>query len=125
MKQLFICTLAIIFSAEKSFSQSKGYADRKTKEYILVGNFTDHYIIYGYALPDERSQKVIMFSMPPSVDKNPAVYNLGTYNETTNLKAGEKIKYIGTKGKFAEMNYTYRDNTVTLFYMNKKFVETE
>ena len=125
MKQLIICTLAMIFSAEKSFSRIKGYADRKTKEYILVGNFTDHYIIYGYTLPDERSQKVIMFSTPPSVGKNRAVYKLGSYKETTNLKAGEKIKYIGTIGKFAEMNYIYRDNTVTVFYINKKFVETE
>ena len=63
--------------------------------------------------------------MPPSVEKNRAVYKLGSYKETTNLKAGEKIKYIGTIGKFAEMNYIYRGNTVTVFYMNKKFVETE
>ena len=114
-----------MFSAKESFSQTKGFTDPKTKEYILVGNFTDHYTIYGYTLPDEKSQKLMMFSMPPSVENNKTVYKLGSYNETTNLKAGEKIKYMGTKGKFAEMNFIYPDNTVIVFYMNKKYVDAD
>lgn len=124
MKQMII-SLAILFSSGKSFSQITGYTDPKTKEYILVGNFTDHYVIYGYALPDEKSEKIIMFSMPPSVDKNDSKFRLGSYNETTNLKAGEKIKYISTKGKFAEMNFVNPDNTVSVFYMKKKHVDNE
>ena len=125
MKRLLICSLAIIFYPEKGFTQTKGYADRKTKEYVLVGNLTDHYTVYGYTLPDEKSQKLILFSMPPPVKKNPAAYKLGSYNETTNLKAGEKIKYIGKKGKFAEMNFIYPDTSFIVFYINEKYIDTE
>ena len=125
MKRLLICFLAILFYAEKGFAQIKGYIDRNTKEFVLVGNLTDHYTVYGYTLPDKKSQKLILISMPPSVEKNPVVYKLGSYNETTNLKTGEKITYVGKKGKFAEMNFIYPHKSFIVFYINERYVDAE
>lgn len=125
MKKCIIYFLMFFLPAVKVTGQTKGYVDRNTKEFYLKGNISDNYTIYGYSLPDLKSEKLIRFSLSTLSVKNDKIFKLGSYHETTNLKPGERIKYISFKGKFAEMNFITADNKITPFFIRKRNIDAE
>ena len=125
MKKFIAYLLLLLLPGLKVMSQTKGYVDRNTKEFHLKGNISDNYTIYGYSSPDLKSEKLIKFSLSTSRVKTTEVYKLGSYHETTSLIGGDRIKFVGFKGKFAELNFITSDNTVTPFFIRKKNIDAE
>ena len=102
-----------------------GRVDAATGQYTFTGTLADNYMFYGYAEPDSRSKKLIMFSAYPlNISDNPLYqYPLGAYHETSGLKDGHRIEYIGHKNGFAEMRYLNTEHEETIFYIKEGYVK--
>lgn len=123
MKKNITYLLLLLMPALKGTAQTKGFINPETKEFILRGNISDSYTIYGYSSPDHKSEKLIKFSLSTSPVKSTAVYKLGSYHETTSLNSGDRIIFIGNKGDFAELNFITANNSVTTFFIWKKNID--
>ena len=118
---LFIAVLLACFSWSNA---QTGRVDAATGKYSFTGSLADNYMFYGYAEPNRHSKKLILFSRYPDniSDNNTYQYPLGAYHETTGLKDGEKIEYIGHKKGFAEMRFEDADHKTTVFYISQGYV---
>ena len=118
---LFIVFLAFISTAGHA---QRGQVDAATGEYTFTGTLADNYMFYGYSEPDSRSKKLILFSAYPQNISDNALYQypLGAYHETTGLKDGDRIEYIGHKKGYAEMRYLHADHAETIFYIREGYV---
>ena len=118
-KQLLSLLLitCISFIAVRSRAQTKGYADRSTKEFFLTGNIKYDDKIFGYTSPDTNSKKLILFSVfTNDVKDNP-------YYETSNLKDGDKIEFVSVTKSFINLKYISSDKTIANFYTERKYIE--
>ena len=119
----FLATTIFIMGSMYSFAQY-GHVDPKTNEYAFTASLVDQYMFYGYAEPNKRSKKLIMFSTyPTNINTNKLyTYPIGAFNETTGIKDGEKIIYTGSTGHYARMKYIDANNKETVFYIGKRYV---
>ena len=124
MKQMLF-TLFMALFLKNSIAQS-GRVDPATGQYTFTGTLAGNYMFYGYAEPDTRSKKLIMFSVYPLSfsDQIFSQYPLGAYHETTNLKDGERIEYTGHKNGYAKMRFLNADHAETIFYLKQGYVKT-
>ena len=114
----------ISFIAVRSRAQTKGYADRSTKEFFLTGNIKYDDKIFGYTSPDTNSKKLILFSVfTNDVKDNPYKCPLGAYYETSNLKDGDKIEFVSVTKSFINLKYISSDKTIANFYTERKYIE--
>jgi len=122
MKNILI-SLGLLLFAIRSSAQY-GHVDPKTNEYAFTASLIDEYMFYGYAAPDRKSKKLIMFSTyPTNISTNKLYsYPIGAYNETTGMKDGEKIIYTGSVKHYARMKYIDANNKETVFYIGKRYV---
>ena len=101
--------LPTINLADKSFS-------------IYIDKYDDTPLIFGYKLPDIKSEKMICFSSYTSdIESNPHNFILGSYYETTDLN----IEYINLEGIFVKLKFKAEGKQDTVFYIEKKNIEFE
>ena len=120
MKKLTTLSLAILiaFLTNFCYSQNLPSVNKADKSFSLyMDKYDDTPLIYGYKLPDLKSENMICFSSFTSdVDNNPHKCVLGAYYETGNLN----IEYIITEGNFVKLKFTEEGKEDTLFYVEKK-----
>jgi hypothetical protein len=114
--------LPILFSIVSTLAlgQTTGRVDKKTKEFFIVTNPKAEYRIFGYQFPNNTTKKMICFStysydVRDNLNKCP----LGSYFDTSFMKEGDRIVYLGIVGTFAKMNYISGRGIKTLFYLPK------
>jgi hypothetical protein len=79
-------------------------------------------LIYGYKLPDLKSEKMICFSSFTSdVDNNPHKCVLGAYYVTGDLN----IEYITIEGNFVKLKFKEEGKQDTLFYVETEYIKFE
>lgn len=122
MKNILLLLVSFLFGGQV-FAQY-GHVDPKTNEYTFTASLVDQYMFYGYAEPDKRSKKLILFSAyPTNISTNRLyTYPIGAFNETTGIKDGEKIIYTGSTKHYARMKYIDINNKETVFYIGKRYV---
>lgn len=105
------------------YSQNLPYVNKVDKTFSLyMDKFDDTPLIYGYKLPDLKSEKMICFSSFTSdVDNNPHKCVLGAYYETGDLN----IEYITIEGNFVKLKFKEEGKQDTLFYIEKKYIKFE
>lgn len=120
-KYLFLPALLLSMA---SFGQTKGYIDKKTKEFWLTANIRADHKIFGYSSPSVSSKKLILFSVFTSdVKDNPYQCPLGAYYQTSDLKNGDKIIYKAAAGKFYKMEFIPPTGASTYFYFEKRNIK--
>ena len=123
MKSIFlICTL--FFGINFAQAQTRGTIDKNTRLFTVKAALADKYSVIGYAEPDRKSQKMIIFSVYDNeVTDNPMNLPLGAYHETTGLKDGDHIEYDSEAGQFVKLNYIRSNKTITPFYIERGFIK--
>jgi hypothetical protein len=115
--------ILFVFLTNFCFSQNLPSINKAVKSFSL---YIDKYditpLIYGYILPDIKSEKLICFSSFTSdVDNNPHKCVLGAYYETGDLN----IEYITIEGSFVKLKFKAEGKQDTLFYIEKKNIKFE
>ena len=119
-----IATAIFVFAISIAGAQTKGFINRE-KEFSVTAPLVSEHKFYGYEKPDERSKKVIIFSRFVGDNKNKyANLPLGAYVETANLKPGNRIVFESIEGGFAKLNFISPGNKPTVFYVNRRYIET-
>lgn len=120
----FLLVLAILLSlASLSSAQTTFHVDRRTKQAELVANMRQDHSIIGYAAPKVTAPKLILFSIFTSeVEGNPGRYPLGAYYETSKLKPGTRLVFVGKKAGFVQLNYLAPDAKPTPVYVRQQDV---
>lgn len=105
------------------YSQNLPSINKVDKSFSLyMDKYDDTPLIYGYKLPDLKSEKMICFSSFTSdVDNNPHKCVLGAYYETDGLN----IEYITIEGNFVKLKFKEEGKQDTLFYVEKKNIKFE
>ena len=87
-----------------------------------MDKYDDTPLIYGYKLPDLKSEKMICFSSFTSdVNNNPHKCVLGAYYETGDLN----IEYITIEGNFVKLKFKEEGKQDTLFYVETEYIKFE
>ena len=104
-------------------AQTPGKVDKKSKEFYIPAEAKGPYRIYGYQFPNTTTRKMICFSTNTGdVAANIANCPLGSYYNTSTLKQGDRILWLGRAGSYAKMNYITGDGKKTMFYfLNSTF----
>src|SRR4030095_10074 len=86
--------------------QTVARVDKKTKEFYIPASPKTQYRIFGYEYPNTTTRKMICFSSYTG-DVGANMYNcpLGSSFDTSLLKEGDKIVYLGVAGSYSKMNY--------------------
>ena len=125
MKKLMTIYGAILFALLTNFcySQNLPSINKADKSFSLyMDKYDDTPLIYGYKLPDLKSEKLICFSSFTSdVDNNPHKCVLGAYYKTGDLS----IEYITIEGSFVKLKFKVEGKQDTLFYIEKKNIKFE
>jgi hypothetical protein len=125
VKKLMIISGAIFFTLLTNFcySQNLPSINKTDKSFSLyMDKYDETPLIYGYKLPDLKSEKMICFSSFTSdVDNNPHKCILGAYYETGDLN----IEYITIEGNFVKLTVKEEGKQDTLFYVEKKNIKFE
>lgn len=80
---------------------------------------------YGYAHPDIRSERLILFSIfTNDVSGNPFKCKLGAYY---NMQESDSVsvKYLSTDNGFVKTTVTGKTNTPSIVYFEKKWIDIE
>lgn len=94
----------------------------KNGEAHLYSDIKKDHRIFGYEKPYANSKKLILFSVfTNEVEGNPFRCPFGSYYETAAMK-NIQLKYLKTKGSFAEMELT-KDGKSVLVYFLKKYIK--
>ncbi len=126
MKKLLVLVTILTLSITIGHTQTKAYVDKKTKEFYLTANIKQDHKIFGYALPDVKSKKLILFSVfTNDVKDNPYKLPLGAYYETSNLQEGDKIRFVSVAGEFVKLHFITKDKKITPFYIGRKYIVFE
>ena len=100
MKKVLTIFGAILFASLTNlcFSQNLPLINKADKSFgLYMDKYDETPLIYGYKLPDLKSQKMICFSsFTEDVDNNPHKCILGAYYETGDLN----IEYVSINGIF-------------------------
>ena len=125
MKKLMTISGAILFTLLTNFcySQNLPSIDKEEKSFSLyMDKYDETPLIYGYKLPDLKSEKMICFSSFTSdVDNNPHKCVLGAYYETGDLN----IEYITIEGNFVKLKFKEEGKQDTLFYVETEYIKFE
>lgn len=106
------------------FAQKKGTIDRETKIFTLQAALDDNYTIFGFALPDTKSEVLILFSSHMSEVKSKGEKcKLGSYSETIGLPDGDRIVYDSEKDGFARLNYISPGKAAVPFYVKRGIIK--
>jgi hypothetical protein len=117
-KIILLILLSVIFVSAPA--QTPGKVDKKTKEFFIPADQKIEYRLYGYQFPNESTKKMICFSSNRyDVAANIANCPLGSYFNTSLLKEGDRIFYLGKAGNYGKMNYVSASGKKTIFYMLK------
>lgn len=120
---LLLSLLLFYFSPN---AQTKGHINKETREFYLQANIKKDHQLIGYAGPSITTQKLIIFSVfTTDVKDNPNKCPLGAYYQTSELKEGTKIEYVGNFGKFVKMKFTPVEGSDTYFYFEKSKLKIE
>jgi hypothetical protein len=104
---------------------TKAYISRKDSSIYLRADIHLDHRIFGYAKPDSKSERLILFSIfTNDVEKNPFGCKLGSYYDTGGIQ-NIKLKYIVTVGNFIKAVAIDSSNNFTILYFEKKWVEFE
>lgn len=116
---------AILFALLTNFcySQNLPSINKADKSFSLyMDKYDDTPLIYGYKLPNLKSEKMICFSsLTSDVDNNPHRCILGAYYETSDLN----IEYITIEGNFVKLKFKEEGKQDALFYVEKKYIKFE
>jgi hypothetical protein len=112
-----------VFLSNFCYSQNLPAIDKANKSFSLyMDKYDDTPLIFGYKLPDSKSEKMICFSSFTSdVENNPYKCVLGAYYETD----GSNIEYIAIEGNFVKLKFKEEGKQDTLFYVEKKDIRFE
>lgn len=112
-------------SVDEAGPESRNYMFISDKGQVhLYSNIRYEHRMFGYAKPDTKSKRLILFSVYTNdVEGNPFNCPFGSYYETAGM---EKIllTYLKTTGRFAEMNLC-RNGKNTKVYFLKKYIRFE
>lgn len=91
--------------------------------YLLANMRLDHRF-YGYAQPDTKSEKLILFSIfTNDVKDNPFGLKLGAYYGTSGMADNIQLKYIATQGNYIKAFGIQNNQETTVVYFEKKWIE--
>lgn len=125
MKKLLTIFAVLLFASITNlcFSQNLPLINKVDKSFgLYMDKYDETPLIYGYKLPDLKSQKMICFSsFTEDVDNNPHKCVLGSYYETGDLS----IEFVSIKGTFVELKFKAEGKQDALFYIEKKNVKFE
>ena len=125
MKKLITISGVILYVLLSNFcySQNLPAINKANKTFSLyMDKYDDTPLIYGYKLPDSKSEKMICFSsFTTDVENNPYKCVLGAYYETDGLN----IEYITIEGNFVKLKFNEEGKQDTLFYVEKKYIRFE
>ncbi|MDP4129660.1 MAG: hypothetical protein Q8918_18330 [Bacteroidota bacterium] len=114
---LFVLFLTIVTGA---MAQAIGRVDKKTKEFYIASGQKLDYSVFGYKYANNTTQKMICFSSHvTNVKDNYNGCPLGAYFDTGEMKAGDKIVYLGAVGGFGKMSFISGNGRKTIFYLPK------
>lgn len=106
---------------------TKAYVSLKDGDSIiyLQANIRKDHRIFGYATPDIKSERLLLFSVfTNDVENNPFGCKLGAYYDTNRMD-GLDLKYAATLGNFIKATATDKLNKSTIIYFEKKWIELE
>jgi len=122
----FIALLLLLATAGSAQAQTKAFINRKTKSFSLVANIREDHQIFGYAAPDIHAKKLILFSVfTNDVKDNPYYCPLGAYYQTSDLPAGDDIRFVSASNGFVKLNYVTSSQHATPFYIKQVFASFE
>ena len=91
----------------------------------LSSNIRQDHRIFGYAEPDNKSERLFLLSVfTNDVKDNPFGLKLGAYYETAGMK-DLILKYISTNENFVKATATDNQNHSTTLYFEKQWIELE
>lgn len=91
----------------------------------LIANMKLDHRIFGYATPDTKSERLILFSIfTNDVAANPFGCKFGAYYDTSGMD-GLTLKYSKHTDDFVTAFVKDKTNKTTVVYFEKKFVEIE
>ncbi|TFZ63115.1 hypothetical protein E4631_23505 [Hymenobacter sp. UV11] len=121
-----VAILLFLLAAGSAQAQTKAVINRKTKSFTLVANIREDHQIFGYAAPDVHAKKLILFSVfTNDVKDNPYHCPLGAYYQTSDLPAGDDIRFVAASGGFVKLSYAAPSQHATPFYIKQAFVSFE
>ena len=119
MNKIFSLLLFLLASSF-AIGQNTAHVDKKTKEFFITSTPKAEYKIFGYQFPNITTKKMICFStysydVRDNLNKCP----LGSYFDTSFMKEGDRIIYLGMVGSFGKMNFITGSGKKTLIYIPK------
>jgi hypothetical protein len=112
--------LLFLLSSSFAIGQNTGHVDKKTKEFFITSTPKAEYKIFGYQFPNITTKKMICFStFSYDVRDNLNKCPLGSYFDTSFMKEGDRIIYLGMVGSFGKMNFITGSGKKTLIYIPK------
>jgi hypothetical protein len=91
----------------------------------LTANIKNDHRFFGYAEPDVKSERLILFSVfTNDVENNPFGCKLGAYYDTGGMDE-LTLKYISTNGNFVKAEAVDVDDNSTTVYFEKKWIGFE
>lgn len=104
---------------------TKAYVLRQDSSIDLRANIRLDHRIFGYANPDIKSARLLLFSVfTNDVEKNPFGCKLGSYYDTGGMQ-NIKLKYLETVGNFIKAVAIDSSNNFTTLYFERKWVAFE
>ncbi|NML23194.1 hypothetical protein HHL16_20115 [Pseudoflavitalea sp. G-6-1-2] len=91
----------------------------------LQANIRKDHRFYGYAQPDTRAQRLILFSIfTNDVQDNPFKLRLGAYYSIESPDS-LTVKYLAADKKFVKTVITDKTNNTSVVYFEKKWIDIE
>lgn len=119
MKKTLSVILLLTILARVS-GQTVAQVDKKTKEFFIPTATKAQFRTFGYEFPNVSTRKMICFSSYTG-DVGANMYNcpLGSYFDTSLMREGDRIVYLGPAGSFSKMSYITGTGKKTVFYFPK------
>jgi len=91
----------------------------------LTANIRKDHRIFGYAKPDNNSERLLLLSVfTNDVENNPFKCKLGAYYDTGGMNE-LTLKYVSTIGDFVKAVAIDKTNNSTTIYFEKKWIDFE
>ncbi len=128
--------LTKIDSIEKANNESVvASAANITKAYVflkegdstikLTSNIRQDHRIFGYAKPDNKSERLLLLSVfTDDVENNPFQCKLGAFYETSGMN-DLTLMYLSATGNFVKATARDKTNKSTTIYFEKNWIEIE
>jgi hypothetical protein len=116
---------ASVKAAGKNINKAYVNLKRGDSTINLHANIRKDHRFFGYAKPNENSERLILLSIfTNDVKDNPFGLKLGAYYELAST-TDPTVKYNATIGRFIKASITNRNNTITTVYFEKKWVDID